>query len=99
VVCWALLLQAKRETNDDRQREYEERLRHHEHSMAQARQALQAAEASLAQVQEHKGGLRDAIQRKEAEVQQLQIRCVVDTQATCRQAVQTPIACALSQHW
>jgi chromosome segregation ATPase len=69
-------IQAKRETNDDRQREYEEKLQHHEAQMAQARQALAQAEGMLAEASQHKEGMRDAIAAKDQEVMQLKHRCV-----------------------
>jgi peptidoglycan hydrolase CwlO-like protein len=44
--------------------------------MAQARQVLEAAEAQLAQLQQHKERLRADIQEKDKEVQQLNSRWV-----------------------
>lgn len=64
-------LQAKRETNDDRQREFEERLQKHQAEMAQAREALATAEAQLGSCQEEREGMRTAIQNKDEEVKQL----------------------------
>jgi chromosome segregation ATPase len=64
-------LQAKRETNDDRQREFEERLQKHQAEMAQAREALAVAEAQLSTCQEEREGMRTAIQNKDEEVKQL----------------------------
>lgn len=68
--------QAKRETNDDRQREYEAKLKQYEKNMDQARQVLSGAESNLAAVQEQKAGLRGTIEAKEGEVKQLQQRWV-----------------------
>lgn len=69
-----LCLQTKRESNDDRQREYQERLQQHEAKMAQARQKVEAAEVHLGQVQQHKERLRVDIDAKEKEVTQLRNR-------------------------
>lgn len=67
-------LQAKRETNDDRQREFEQRLQQHQAQMDHARAALAAAEAKVTECHQQKDGMRATIQAKEEEVRQLQMR-------------------------
>lgn len=70
------LQQTKRETNDDRQREYEAKLQQHEAQMAAAREVLAQAEACLSEASARKEGMRDAVAAKDQEVLQLKHRCV-----------------------
>lgn len=68
--------QAERETGNDMQREFEERLRKHQVELALVQEALSAAEAQLSTCQEQREMTQTAMQDKEEEVRQLQTRYV-----------------------
>lgn len=73
VLC-AMYLQSTRETNDDRQREFEEKLQQHQAKVAVEEQRMQTAEAAFRQREEELQQLSVREQHKVQELNDLQRR-------------------------
>jgi multidrug resistance efflux pump len=67
-------MQAKGESSDERQREFQARLARWEAEMSSVRERQAAADEQLAQAAQQLDGARSALRAKEGEVQQLQGR-------------------------